>query len=119
MGFEIQRGFFDSLEQVLDDVKKTGYWPTTFVSPASPELPLHWHEADVNGYVIEGSTYLLDEHGVRLPFEKGDKLILPRGALHAEGATKGDMIYIVASSEPDGFAQILKMRSPDEVEEGS
>ena len=75
MGFEIQRGFFDSLEQVLDDVKKTGYWPTTFVSPASPELPLHWHEADVNGYVIEGSTYLLDEHGKRLPFEKGDKLI--------------------------------------------
>ena len=83
MGFEIHRGFFDSLEEVLEDVKKTGYWPTTLVSPASPELPLHWHDADVNGYLMQGSTYLLDEHGTRLPFEKGDKLILPKGALHA------------------------------------
>ena len=63
MGIEIIRGFFATKEEALDDIKATGFWPTTFRSPASapgaPELPPHWHDVDIHGYVIEGHTALM------------------------------------------------------------
>jgi hypothetical protein len=39
----------------MEDIRDTGYWPTTFVSNKSPELPVHYH--DIIGYVIEGETH--------------------------------------------------------------
>ena len=63
MGLTVQKKFFERREQVFEDLAQTGHWPTTFVSGASPELPLHWHDLDVSGYVIEGTTYLVDEAG--------------------------------------------------------
>lgn len=117
MALEILKNYFTSKDEVLEDVLKTGFWPTTFVSHASPELPVHWHDFDVQGYVLEGETYLVDgETGERVPFQTGDKLILPRGTLHAEGEVTGRMVYIVAMKEPSNLDVLLHMRRPDELE---
>ncbi len=116
MALDIRKNFFESKDDVLADLKETGFWPTTFVSNESPELPVHWHDEDVHGYVLEGETYLVDgESGDHLPFGVGDKLVLPKGTLHAEGAVTGRMVYIVAMEEPSNLEVLLQLRDPSEL----
>ena len=116
MPLDIRKSFFETKDEVLEDIRKTGFWPTTFVSNESPELPVHWHEEEVHGYVLEGETYLVDgETGERLPFGVGDKLVLPAGTLHAEGEVKQRMVYIVAMREPSNLEVLLRMRDPSEA----
>ena len=116
MPLDIRKSFFETKDEVLEDIRKTGFWPTTFVSNESPELPVHWHEEEVHGYVLEGETYLVDgETGERLPFGVGDKLVLPAGTLHAEGEVKQRMVYIVAMREPSNLEALLRMRDPSEA----
>ena len=55
----VEKSYFENRAAVLEDIRDTGYWPTTFVSNQSPELPLHYHDHDIIGYVIEGETYML------------------------------------------------------------
>jgi len=115
MGIQVIENYFSNLDEALDDIRKDGYWPTTFVTEASPEIPVHWHDSELHGYVMEGETYILD--GVtkeRVDFKKGDKLILPAGTLHAEGETTGRMVYLVALPAPCPFDQFLHMFSPDD-----
>ncbi len=116
MPLDIRKSFFETKDEVLEDIRKTGFWPTTFVSNESPELPVHWHEEEVHGYVLEGETYLVDgETGERLAFGVGDKLVLPAGTLHAEGEVKQRMVYIVAMREPSNLEVLLRMRDPSEA----
>ncbi len=116
MPLDIRKNFFETKNDVLEDIRRTGFWPTTFVSNESPELPVHWHEEEVHGYVLEGETYLVDgETGERLPFGVGDKLVLPAGTLHAEGEVKQRMVYIVAMREPSNLEVLLRMRDPSEA----
>ena len=112
MGLTVQKKFFERREQVFEDLAQTGHWPTTFVSGASPELPLHWHDLDVSGYVIEGTTYLVDEAGQHHALEPGDKLNIPRGTLHAEGAVVGEVIYIVGTETPGSLRTQLALLDP-------
>jgi hypothetical protein len=114
MAIEIHKQFFETRKQVFDDLAESDLWPHTFITWASPTLPLHWHDADIVGYVLEGETFLLDEHGNRLELVKGDKLVLPQGTLHAEGETTGRMVYIVATPDPRPVEEFLKLRSPEE-----
>lgn len=116
MSLEIHKHFFETKKEVFEDLEKNDLWPHTFITPASPELPVHWHDADVVGYVIEGETYLLDANGDRHEFVKGDKLVLPQGTLHAEGETKGRMIYIVATPDERPVHEFLQLRMPDTLE---
>ena len=92
---EIVKGFFETKQEVMEDIKQSGYWPTTFISDKSPELPVHFHKHDILGYVMEGTTYLLDEDEHKIPIGPGDKLIIPKGAWHAEGEVKERVVYIV------------------------
>jgi len=115
VAFEVHRNFFETREQVRDDIRSDGYWPTTLASKPAPALPLHWHDSEVHGYVIEGRTWVLDDDtGEGVEIGPGDKLVLPRGALHAEGETTETMIYIVALPEPRPFDDFLRMRKPEE-----
>ena len=115
VAFQVYRHYFDSLEEVLDDIRSDGYWPTTLVSKPSPAVDLHWHDSEVHGYVMQGKTWVLDgDTGERVDFGKGDKLVLPHGALHAEGETTETMVYVVALPEPRPFDEFLRMRSPQE-----
>jgi hypothetical protein len=41
MAMSVYKGFFSSREEVMDDLKKTGHWPTTYVSEPSDELPMN------------------------------------------------------------------------------
>ena len=100
MPFQIIKNFFSHRDEVLQDLQKTGFWPTTLVSDSSPELPLHWHDVEFHGYVIEGETYLLDEDGERIPVGPGDRLVIPKGAWHAEGEVLDRVVYIVSLREP-------------------
>jgi len=115
MPIEIHKQFFETRKQVFDDLAASDLWPHTFITEASPALPLHWHDADIVGYVLEGETWLLDEHGDRLDFVKGDKLVLPHGTLHAEGETNGRMIYIVATTDTRPVHEFLQLKSPDDL----
>ena len=115
MSIQVYENYFKTLEDALEDIRSDGYWPTTFVTDASPEIPVHWHDSELHGYVMEGETYILD--GVtkeRIDFGQGDKLVLPAGTLHAEGETKGRMVYLVALPEPRRMDEFLHMFMPDD-----
>ena len=106
----IDHGFFTNHQEVMQDIAKTGFWPTTYVSKQSPELPVHDHDYDIIGYVLQGQGYLLDANETRIEINAGDRLNIPKGAAHAEGAVTGTMIYIVTVNEPVGLKRALTPR---------
>ena len=78
MAVEVAKGFFEKRDEVLDDLKASGFWPTTFVSGPSPGIEVHWHDVDVHAYVMEGTTSVLDaESGHHHPVGPGDKIVIP------------------------------------------
>ena len=109
---QIEKGYFESRAQVMEDLRDTGYWPTTFVSNKSPELPIHYHDHDIIGYVMEGETYLLDEDGQRTPVGPGDRLVIPKGAWHAEGEVVDRVVYIVSLRDPIPLMEGILPREP-------
>lgn len=115
MSLEVKKGFFTDQSEIMDDLKKTGFWPTTFISEPYPGVGVHWHDVDINGYVISGSTWVRDgKTGEKITIEAGDKLLIPRGALHAEGEVTDTVTYIVATSRPGQLLDLLQMKSPSE-----
>ena len=106
--------FFSTKDEVLDDIKKLDLWPTVYVSNRMEELPPHWHDVDNCGYVMEGSSYVLNENGEKLPLRAGTKLHIPAGAIHAEGTVEERMVYIVGISEPENLFEKLTLLDPDE-----
>jgi mannose-6-phosphate isomerase-like protein (cupin superfamily) len=114
MGIEIQRGFFKTRDEVLDDIKKTGFWPSTYVAEPSPPLSVHWHDLDVHGYILEGRTWFLDgESSEKLDVEPGDKIVIRARTLHAEGETRENVTMILALSEPGPFKEFLEQLPPE------
>jgi quercetin dioxygenase-like cupin family protein len=107
---QVVRGAFSTKAEVLDELKSLDFWPMTYVSERMQELPLHWHDFDDVGYVLEGRTYVLNEKSERIDFGPGDKLILPRGAIHAEGEVFERTVWIVgipmAANMMDVFADL-------------
>jgi mannose-6-phosphate isomerase-like protein (cupin superfamily) len=110
---QVIRNAFATKDEVLDDIKRLDLWPTTYVSERMEELPLHWHDVDNCGYVLEGSSYVLNEKSERIPLGPGDKLVLPAGAIHAEGEVTERMVYIVGISRAANlFDALLPLREP-------
>ena len=103
---------FSTKDEVFENLKRLYLWPTTYVSERMQELPLHWHDVDNCGYVLEGSSYVLNEHGERFPLGPGDKLVIPAGAIHAEGEVTERMVYIVGISEPANLLERLSLLKP-------
>jgi len=113
MELQFYSGFFDSVADVLDDVKRNGTWPTTFVSGASEGLPVHWHEDEVHAYIMEGETDFLDaKSGIRTAVKAGDKVVVPAKMLHAEGAVQERVVYILALPRPLPPEEFLVMHEP-------
>jgi quercetin dioxygenase-like cupin family protein len=116
MGIEVHKGFFKERTDILDDLKATGFWPTTFVSGLSPGLEVHWHSEEVHAYVVQGHTSILDGgSGERHAVGPGDKVVVPPRTLHAEGEVSDRVVYIIAVREPLPAAEFLKLRAPDEL----
>jgi len=116
MAVEVQPQCFSSLAEAMDEVKKSGMWPTTFVSGPSEGLPVHWHAHDVHAYVMEGETDFLDvQSGARLAARKGDRVVIPAGTLHAEGVVKDRVVYLLATPEPLSSREFLAMRDPSSL----
>ena len=106
---------FTSHADVMADIAELGFWPTTYVSDRTAEVPLHWHDADVTGYVLEGSSYILDADGIRHELTPGTKLIIPAGAVHAEGEVTARMVYVVATDQAENLIDVLlPLRDPAE-----
>jgi uncharacterized cupin superfamily protein len=108
----VEKNYFETRADALDDIRATGYWPTTFISNKSPELPLHYHDHDVIGYVIEGETYLLDEDGEKVPIGPGDRLVIPKGSWHAEGEVTDRVVYLVTLRELVPLLEGIMPREP-------
>jgi quercetin dioxygenase-like cupin family protein len=105
---------FTTKAEALADLSRLDLWPTTYVSERMEELPLHWHDVDNCGYVLEGSSYVLDADGNRIELGPGDKLVLPAGAIHAEGRVTHRMVYIVGISKAANlFDALLPLRNPE------
>lgn len=109
----IEKNAFETRQDVYRDMAETGYWPTTYLSTASPELPVHWHDSDIIGYLMEGDTYVLNEKGEHCHLSAGDKLILPAGSLHAEGEVTDPVTYIVTVKQNRPFIEALQMLDPE------
>lgn len=109
---EIDQGYFATRNDVFRDMIETGFWPTTYISARSPELPLHWHDGDIIGYLVHGRGYVLDEDGRRHDLEPGDRLRIPAGALHAEGEVTEPNTYIVTTRQCEPFLKALRMLDP-------
>lgn len=108
----VDHNYFESHADVMRDISKTGYWPTTYLSETSPELPVHYHDYNIIGYVLAGSTYVLNEQNQRIEISKGDRLNIPKGAWHAEGAVTDPVTYIVTIEQPVPFLKALTPREP-------
>ena len=108
----IEKEFFSTRADVMEAIRDSGYWPTTFISNKSPELPIHYHDHDIIGYVIEGETYLLDEDGQRIPIGPGDRLLIPKGAWHAEGEVTDRVVYIVSVRDAIPLMEAILPREP-------
>ena len=108
----VDHNYFKSHADVMRDISTTGFWPTTYISAESPELPVHYHDYDIIGYVMSGSTYILDEHQQRIEISSGDRLNIPKGAWHAEGEVNDTVTYVVTISEPIAFLKALLPREP-------
>ena len=111
---KVIHNFFTTKDEVLDDIKHLDFWPTTYVSDRMEELPLHWHDVDNCGYVLEGKSYVLDENGERVSLGPGDKLVIPAGAIHAEGEVSERMVYIVGIPEAANLFEKLSLLDPAE-----
>lgn len=109
---QVMHGFFSTKDDVFDDMKRHDLWPTTYVSDRMDELPLHWHDTDNHGYVLEGRSYVIDEDGQRVTIGPGDKLVIPAGAVHAEGAVTERMVYIVGMPQAANLSEILTLNNP-------
>jgi hypothetical protein len=112
MKLAVDKGFFQSKDEVFEDIRKSGFWPTTYISKGSPELPLHWHDGDIIGYVMEGETYLLDGNGDRIPLQPGDRIDIPAGAVHAEGEVTSKVVYIATLRKCIPLTEGLRMLDP-------
>ena len=106
--------FFTTNSEVLADIDQLDFWPTTYVSDRMDELPLHWHDVDNCGYVLSGSSYVLDENGERVELGPGDKLVIPAGAIHAEGEVTERMVYIVGLSVAENLFDKLTLLDPSD-----
>ena len=82
------------------------------MTDASPEIPVHWHDTELHGYVMEGETYILDEEGMKIPVGPGDRMVIPKGAWHAEGEVKEKVVYIVTTREAVPFNEGIMPREP-------
>ena len=110
----VVKNAFTTRAEAMEDLISQDLWPTTYVSERSDELPLHWHDVDNCGYVIEGSSYVLNEYGEELRLEPGDKLVLPAGAVHAEGKVTERMVWIVGVSKAANLLDaLLPLREPE------
>lgn len=109
---QVLHNYFATKEEVLEEIKCLDLWPTTYVSERMDELPLHWHDVDNHGYILEGRSYLLDENGEQVEIGPGDKLVIPAGALHAEGQVKERMVYIVGINKAANLFEALTMHDP-------
>ncbi|MEP1741927.1 MAG: cupin domain-containing protein [Kangiellaceae bacterium] len=116
MSLKFYKKFFSNNEEVLADISKNGTWPTTFVSGASEGPPIHWHKDEVHAYIMEGETDFLDAgSGERTLVSAGDKIVVPAGDLHAEGAIKDRVVYILALPEPRLPEDFLAIFNPNET----
>ena len=109
---KVIHNFFSTKSEVLADLDKLDLWPTTYVSERMEELPLHWHDVDNCGYVLAGSSYVLDENGERVPLGPGDKLVIPAGAIHAEGEVTERIVYIVGLPVAENLFDKLTLLDP-------
>lgn len=109
---------FSTKEEVLAEISRLDLWPTTYVSERMEELPLHWHDVDNHGFVLEGRSYVLDERGNRVELGAGDKLEIPSGALHAEGDVTERMVYIVGIPIAANLFEALTLNPPDQQPPG-
>lgn len=108
----VERNAFGNMKEALADIARQGLWPTTYISTPTPELPVHWHDGNIQGYLVKGDTYLLDGNNERVELSAGDKLILPEGALHAEGTITDEVIYIVGLEDLRPYQHALQLLDP-------
>lgn len=107
MSIEILNSFFKTKNEVMNDIIKTGFWPTIYLAKPSPTVPLHWHDNDVHGYVFNGYAKFLDgETKQELIVGPGDKFIVTARTLHAECEADQDALMILALLEHNSPQQL-------------
>ncbi len=116
MSVKYHHQFFNSKEQVMDDIKINGTWPTTYVSGPTDAPPVHWHKDEIHAYIMEGETDFWDEaSGVKTPVKAGDKIVVPARTLHAEGMVKDRVVYILALPQPRLSEEFLVFEDPENL----
>jgi mannose-6-phosphate isomerase-like protein (cupin superfamily) len=116
MSVKYHHQFFSSKDQVMDDIKDNGTWPTTYVSGPAEGPAVHWYADEIHAYIMEGETDFLDQQsGVRTPVGAGDKIVVPARTLHAEDSIKDRVVYILALPQPRLPDEFLAKEDPNDL----
>ena len=116
MSVKYYHQFFNTKEQVMDDIKKNGPWPTTYVSGPVDQPPVHWHKDEIHAYIMDGETDFFDQQsGKKTPVKAGDKIVVPARTLHAEGRIKDRVVYILALPQPRLPEEFLVLEDPGDL----
>ena len=96
-GIELYKNFFQSMDEVLADLRARELWPMTLVMDVHRALPIHRHYVDMYTYVMEGTAPVLHDPVLDTTYEitKGDLMIMRAGTYHAEGDTDQRVVYIM------------------------
>ena len=67
--------------------------------------------------VAPQETYFVNPDGKRLEVRKGDRIVIPAGALHAEGAVTVQVKYLVTHGGEGKLGKALTMYKPESSRE--
>lgn len=109
-GIELYKHYFDTMDDVLEDLRRRGLWPMTLVMEASPALPIHRHHVDMYTYVMEGTAPVLHDPEGDSTYEitRGDLMIMRAGTYHAESHTSARVTYIIGFPRPGHLYDLVR-----------
>ena len=98
-------------DRIAEEVEREGFDPVCITDPPARVYSSH-HHAETKRLVFLGGTMEVTVGDRTYDCKPGDKLIIPAGALHAEGQVQDPVTYIVTLRDPEPFLQALRMLDP-------
>ena len=114
MAVLVEKDYFASEEQAVEEIEKRGWWPRTMEAPPSQGGDAHWHAFSQCLYVLEGMLRISDAAGQAHECPKGSRVTVDARTVHADLGHEGYSAVFGLSVDPDTIEQPAS-RSPDQL----